>query len=239
MAKNAIKRIIQKDMKAIQGQNLNSLGIYISFNEENMREAKAMIIGPKGGLYEGGYLYFHITFPQNYPFSPPDVSYVPINRIRIHPNIYVTQGTKGGKVCLSMLGTWSGPKWTSIMDISTVLLCIQSLLDKHPLHHEPGQENNMGKINTMYNDVIQYNTIQSLILGNLYSSPKGFEEFKEPMIQYFQENKESLLQRIDKWKTKAPKHCVINFYKIDHILYYKETYSRVQLLIKDFSLTKN
>ena len=56
MSKNAIKRIMQKDMKAIEEQNLKSLGIYISFNEENMREAKAMIIGPEGGLYEGGYL---------------------------------------------------------------------------------------------------------------------------------------------------------------------------------------
>ena len=40
-----------------------------------------------------------------------------------------------GKVCLSILGTWAGPKWTSIMDITTVLLTIQSLLDKNPLHH--------------------------------------------------------------------------------------------------------
>ena len=44
-----------------------------------------------------------------------------------------------GKVCLSILGTWSGPKWTSIMDITTVLLTLQSLLDENPLHHEPGQ----------------------------------------------------------------------------------------------------
>ncbi len=228
MAKNAIKRIIQKDMKAIEEQNLKSLGIYISFNEENMREAKAMIIGPEGGLYEGGYLCFHITFPHNYPFSPPDVSYVPRNRIRIHPNIYVGQGSKGGKVCLSILGTWSGPKWTSIMDISTVMLCIQSLLDKHPLHHEPGQENNMGKMNSIYNDVILYNTIQSLIMNNLQSLPKDFEEFREPMMNHFQENKQTLLKKINDWDIKPSKQCTIPFYKINHILNYKETYSNIQ-----------
>ena len=44
MAKNAIKRILQKDMKSIEDQQLNSLGIYVSFNEENIREAKALII---------------------------------------------------------------------------------------------------------------------------------------------------------------------------------------------------
>ena len=84
MAKNAIKRIIQKDMKSTEEQQLSSLGIYVSFNEENIREAKALIIGPEGGLYEGGYLFFHINFPNNYPYSPPDISYVPRNRIRIN-----------------------------------------------------------------------------------------------------------------------------------------------------------
>ena len=85
------------------------------------------------------------------------------------------------KVCLSILGTWSGPKWTSIMDISTVLLCIQSLLDNNPLHHEPGQEQNMGNTNTIYNQIIGYNTIQSLITDNLKRIPIGFEDFKESL----------------------------------------------------------
>ena len=139
MEKNAIKRILNKDIKEISNQNLNSLGIYIQFNEDNFLEAKAMIVGPKDSLYEGGFLFFNINFPKNYPFSPPDVTYVSRNNIRIHPNIYVGHGTGGyGKVCLSILGTWSGPKWTSIMDITTVLLTIQSLLDNNPLHHEPG-----------------------------------------------------------------------------------------------------
>ena len=35
MEKNALKRILNKDVKEISKQNLNSLGIYIQFNEEN------------------------------------------------------------------------------------------------------------------------------------------------------------------------------------------------------------
>ena len=132
MATAAIKRIINKDIKEIEKQNLKSLGIYINFNEENFLEAKAMVVGPKDTLYEGGFLFFNIKFPKNYPFSPPDISYVSRNNIRIHPNIYVG-GNKngGGKVCLSILGTWSGPKWTSIMDITTIFITIQSLLDNN------------------------------------------------------------------------------------------------------------
>ena len=82
-------------MKAIIEQNLNDLGIYIEFNEENIMEAKAMIIGPEDSLYENSYLFFNIKFPKNYPYSPPDVSYVPRNRVRIHPNIYVGGHPKG------------------------------------------------------------------------------------------------------------------------------------------------
>ena len=143
----AVKRILSKDMRAVEEQKLNSLGIYIHFNEENILEANAMIVGPKDSLYEGGFLFFKIKFPKNYPFSPPDVVYVSRNRVRIHPNLYVSSGTGGyGKVCLSILGTWSGPKWTTIMDISTVLLSLQSLLDSNPLSHEPGSISKNTKI---------------------------------------------------------------------------------------------
>ena len=87
MEKNAIRRIINKDMKEVVKQNLNSLGIYIEFNESNILEAKAMIVGPRDSLYEGGFLFFNIYFPKNYPFSPPDITYIPRNNIRIHPNL--------------------------------------------------------------------------------------------------------------------------------------------------------
>ena len=95
----AIKRIINKDLKSIEHYKLNEHGIFIEFNEENMLEAHAMIIGPKDTLYEGGYLFFNINFPKNYPYSPPDVSYVSRGRVRIHPNLYVGGHKSGlGKV---------------------------------------------------------------------------------------------------------------------------------------------
>src|SRR5210317_1836526 len=104
---SALKRIIKKDIREIENQKLNSLGIYVKFNEDNMLTARAMITGPEGGLYDYGFLFFNITFPKNYPYAPPDVSYVSRNNVRIHPNLYVGRHTSGyGKVCLSILGTW-------------------------------------------------------------------------------------------------------------------------------------
>ena len=97
-----------------------------------------MIIGPKDSIYEGGFLFFYIKFPKNYPYSPPDVAYVELMVLRIHPNLYGRHKSGYGKVCLSILGTWDGPQWTTIMDISTVLFLITIYFDKYPLLNEPG-----------------------------------------------------------------------------------------------------
>ena len=221
MEKNALKRLINKDIKEIEKQNLKSLGIYIIFNEYNLLEAKAMIIGPEGSLYEGGYLFFNIKFPKNYPFSPPDVTYVSRNNVRIHPNIYVGSGSNGfGKVCLSILGTWSGPKWTSIMDVSTILLTLQSLLDNNPLHHEPGQENNNSKQNILYNEVIKYESIHTLLLYNMTNPPDGFEIFNEIMSKEKTKYDTSIRKYLETHKNDRKKIIKISFYRINAMLDY-------------------
>lgn len=226
MEKNAIKRILNKDMKEINSQNLKSLGIYIEFNEENILQASAMVVGPKGSLYEGGFLFFNIVFPKNYPFSPPDVTYVSRNKIRIHPNIYTASGTAGfGKVCLSILGTWSGPKWTTIMDITTVLITLQSLLDDNPLHHEPGQENNKTKQNYLYNDVIKYESINTLLLKNMIDTPYHFKIFAEDMENEFKKYKGDILRFLEEHKDEKTKNVIVGFYRINTILDYKHLHS--------------
>jgi hypothetical protein len=44
-----------------------------------------------------------------------------------------------GKVCLSILGTWSGPKWSPALTTTSVMATIQSLLDENPIRNEPGE----------------------------------------------------------------------------------------------------
>ena len=51
--------------------------------------------------------------------------------VRFNPNLY-----RNGKVCLSILGTWSGPGWSPVQSISSVLLSIQSLMNTKPYHNE-------------------------------------------------------------------------------------------------------
>jgi len=221
----SLKRIINKDIPSIDLNKLNDSGIYVEFNEENLYKAKALIKGPKDSLYEGGFLFFYITFPKNYPFSPPDISYVGY-KIRIHPNLYVSGHQNGfGKVCLSILGTWNGPKWTSIMDISSVLLTIQSLLDNNPLYHEPGFNNQNNKImNDNYNEIIFYESIHSLCIKNLLYTPNDFICFKNIMIQSFNENYDLIINKLNKVKYKNSFKITIPYYRILLTIDYKILY---------------
>ena len=226
---SALKRILNKDIKSLTNNKLSSFGIFIVCCDDNFYEAKALIKGPKDSLYEGSFLLFEIEFPKNYPFSPPTVHYISRNNIRIHPNLYtgVTSNYRG-KVCLSILGTWSGPKWTTIMDISTVLISIQSLLDNNPLHHEPGQENNNTKLNEYYNETIFYESINTLLMKNIIDIPDGFEIFHTIMIEDLTNNYQFIYEKLKQKKENYKKtlRIQIPFYRISLDLNYKILYKK-------------
>lgn len=186
--KSAVSRIIKKDMKNCQ----NLQNIYVEFDENNVMNANAIIIGPESSKYENSLLLFNIFFPTNYPYNPPKVEYVSMNNIRIHPNLYID-----GKVCLSLLGTWPGPSWTSIMDLSSILLSIQSLLTDNPLRNEPGYESISGKVNDMYNEIIKYNSIDSLIIDSYLKLPESFYIFKNTIKNHIIKNNDNILKIIE------------------------------------------
>ena len=139
MAQRSIKRI-QNDIKLYHKSDLNDHGIYVHFNEKNIFNAKALIIGPDETPYKNGFYFFDINYTEKYPQEPPKVVLCTLNkRTRFNPNLYT-----GGKVCLSILGTWSGPKWSSVQTLKSVLLSIQSLMNENPIINEPGWENEVG-----------------------------------------------------------------------------------------------
>lgn len=115
---------------------MRSAGIYYIYDDADMRNGKAMIIGPEGTPYAWCPLLFGFHLSDDYPYKPPSVTFLTSDGVtRFHPNLYV-----GGKVCLSILGTWKGPEWSAIMTISTVLSSIQSLLEANPIVNEPSWE---------------------------------------------------------------------------------------------------
>ena len=131
-----ISKRVPKEIEAAKNETMEAAGIFYTIHESDMRKGRALILGPEDTPYAYCPLLFDILLPDDYPFSPPNVKVATSDgRTRFHPNLYVD-----GKVCLSILGTWSGPKWSSIMTISTVLQSIQSILDSNPIANEPGFE---------------------------------------------------------------------------------------------------
>ena len=92
----------------------------------------ALIIGTENTVYEHGFYLFKFEFPINYPISPPKVLFYPNDRkTRYNPNLY-----RNGKVCLSLLNTWTGEQWTACQSIRSILLTLISILNDKPLLNE-------------------------------------------------------------------------------------------------------
>ncbi|KAE9457644.1 hypothetical protein C3L33_10443, partial [Rhododendron williamsianum] len=113
--------------------------IYVRVYETRVDLLRAVIVGPAGTPYHDGLFVFDVLFPPTYPDIPPMVYYYS-GGLRLNPNLYDC-----GKVCLSLLNTWSGDKnemWmpkTSTM--LQVLVSIQALiLVPRPFFNEPGYE---------------------------------------------------------------------------------------------------
>ena len=133
ITKESINRLL-KDVKQLIKNPLIDNGIYYIHDDSDILKGYAMIVGPEDTPYFGGYYFFVFTFPHDYPFSHPEVIFMTNNgRTRFNPNLY-----RNGKVCVSILNTWAGDKWSSCQTISSVLLTLCSLLNSQPLLNEPG-----------------------------------------------------------------------------------------------------
>ena len=171
--------------------------------DTNVNLLSFIIVGPKDTPYHNGLFEFHVYFPDNYPSVVPIVLIKTTDngRVRFNPNLY-----SNGKVCLSLLGTWSGQKGESwIPEISSlfqVIISIQSLiLVDEPYFNEPGYENSIntpnGKKNSsIYNDNIRYETMKVGMLDMLNNKIPGYEDF---ITQHFKLKKDEIINVLNKW----------------------------------------
>ena len=82
-----------------------------------------MIAGPSRTPYEDGLFFFDFQLSSDYPQSPPVGHYYSYCTDRLNPNLY-----EDGKVCVSLLGTWSGKgteSWTPNSNMLQLLVSIQ------------------------------------------------------------------------------------------------------------------
>ena len=97
------------------------LHYHISIHQQDLYSI--LITGPSGTPYEDCLFVFDLRLPENYPVAPPEVHYHSFCTDRLNPNLY-----EEGKVCVSLLGTWTGKgneTWTSKSSVHQLLLSIQ------------------------------------------------------------------------------------------------------------------
>ncbi|KAK1592819.1 hypothetical protein Q3G72_030877 [Acer saccharum] len=111
--------------------------IFVRVYENRINLLRAAIVGAAGTPYHDGLFFFDVAFPTDYPARPPMVHYRSFG-LRLNPNLYAN-----GRVCLSLLNTWTGKKsekWNpNESTILQVLISIQALvLNEKPYFNEPG-----------------------------------------------------------------------------------------------------
>lgn len=113
-------RRIAKELKDLQ---IDPLGTCTAgpATPDNLYLWSATIVGPSDSPYAGGLYALSISFPTDYPFKPPKVTFT--TKV-FHPNI----NAQGG-ICLDILKD----QWSPALSIGKVLLSISSLLtDPNP-----------------------------------------------------------------------------------------------------------
>jgi ubiquitin-protein ligase len=237
ISKETIHRLL-KDVKQMIKQPLTEQGIYYIHDDTDMLKGYAMIVGPSETPYFGGFYFFEFTYPADYPHSPPSVKYCTNeNNIRFNPNLYTC-----GKVCVSLLNTWSGEQWTSCQTISTVLLTLCILLCNEPLLNEPGVKptRHNGAKNPQiayYNEVIEFSNIYTAVCS-IMERKNGvflpfFELFYAQAKELFIKNCPYFIEFVQnkiKESNGINKMIVIKGYQMTRILNYSVVLDRLKEL---------
>eukprot|EP00793_Prasinoderma_coloniale_P000827 PRCOL_00003977-RA len=155
-------------------------GIFLRVDENRLDCLRALIIPAPDTPYAFGYFLFDIALPADYPYNPPKVKLLTTGggRWRPNPNLYAD-----GKVCLSLLGTWEGPKWDpKYSTLLQVLISIQSLIFvEQPYFNEPGFESMSATKDGQaegdaYVRAQRVSSLRHAVLPALQKPPKHFEK---------------------------------------------------------------
>lgn len=168
---------VQQDWNILQN-NLPD-GIYVRAYEDRMDLLRAVIVGAYGTPYQDGLFFFDFHLPPEYPDVPLS-AYYHSGGWRVNPNLY-----EEGKVCLSLLNTWTGrgnevwdPSSSSILQ---VLVSLQGLvLNSKPYFNEAGYDKQIGTAEGEKNS-LSYNENTFLLncktmMYLMRRPPKDFED---------------------------------------------------------------
>ncbi|KIW93869.1 uncharacterized protein Z519_05184 [Cladophialophora bantiana CBS 173.52] len=139
-APRPLKRIFKEHQ--ILATSLPEGEIYVRTYESRLDLLRCLIIGPKDTPYENAPFLIDLCLPAGFPSKPPTAHFHSWTSGlgRINPNLY-----EEGKICLSLLGTWSGKEasetWSPKATLLQLLVSLQGLVFvKKPFYNEAGFE---------------------------------------------------------------------------------------------------
>ncbi|CAG4965875.1 unnamed protein product [Colias eurytheme] len=172
-------------------------GVWVRGYEDRIDLLSVMIAGPSRTPYEGGLFVFDVQLGGEYPRAPPLCHYHSYCSDRLNPNLY-----EDGKVCVSLLGTWSGrgvEVWGKDSSLLQVIVSLQGLiLNAEPYFNEAGYEKQkgtqQGKENSrMYNEMVLLKLVQSMTRMAL--NPP--EPFHNEVVQHLRGAGPALCRRLE------------------------------------------
>jgi ubiquitin-conjugating enzyme E2 Z len=219
------------DIKDLQKSPIENI-CYVP-DEDNILNGYALIIGPPNTPYEYGNFLFEFRFSNNYPFEPPKVIYKTNDGItRFNPNFY-----RSGKVCLSVLNTWSGEQWSACQTIRSVLLTLQTTLNEMPLLNEPGVDHKLHMNSILkYNKMVHFKSLEFTILHymkNIEKIPIQDPTIIEEMKVRYHTNKEEIYKSALALKGSLKSETLeTQMYDMKIKLNYEDLCNRLKLFIK-------
>ncbi|KAF2763596.1 hypothetical protein EJ03DRAFT_332613 [Teratosphaeria nubilosa] len=120
------EKILMNEFKTLSKEPWTNIEL---INENVLKWSVALIVLNPDSYYYGGYFKATLTFPSNYPYSPPDFRF---DRPLWHPNVY-----PDGRLCISILhegedatsGELASERWSPAQRVESVLLSVLTLLD--------------------------------------------------------------------------------------------------------------
>lgn len=246
------KRLLKELTRLTIQQNSKNLlenDYLVSFDESDLSKVFTIIKAPNDSVYRHKFIRLNFDIPDNYPFSPPKVSFVNYDGVRINPCMY-----ENGNCCATILNTWPGKNeaWSSSMGIETVILTFFSFLDNNPYMLEPGERDD-----STYTIYVLHQTWYTCLIRYLENRNEQPELFTTFISNYLLMNISDIIQDLRDLNEDYPPdayetNCFyIGYYMVNYIqimnklsewynfIDYKENieYENVDLSFNDFSNT--
>lgn len=199
-----------------QSKELLENDYLVYFDEDDITKVQAIIKAPFDSVYRHKFVRLELKIGDDYPYSPPEVTFVNYDGVRIHPNMY-----ENGKCCATILNTWGDnqfEKWTSSMGIETILLTFHSFLDNNPYTYEPG-----GTDDPTYTDYVLYQSWYTCLIR--YLQYEKIDVFTAFMNNYLLQHLAEIFEYLSYLKDEYPLNTYYTrCFEVDH---YVIDYNRV------------